>query len=117
MSSNTDTFLLDRIRHHLASEGAEWEEKKMFGRYCFMVNEKMCLGTYKGGIMARVAPENMPSLLERPGAEQMIHGGRPMTGYAFLEGEAYDADADLLFWIQECLAFNPRAKSSKKKKK
>ncbi len=117
MSSSTDTFLLDRIRNYLASQGTEWEEKKMFGGYCFMVDNKMCLGTYKGGIMARVAPEEMPILLERPGAEQMIHGGRPMTGYAFLEPEAFDADADLNFWIQQCLAFNPRAKSSKKKKK
>ena len=80
-----------------------------------MVDDKMCFGTYKGGIMTRVAPELTEELIGREGASQMIHGGRPMTGYIFLEGVAYDMDADLEFWIQQCLDFNPRAKSSKKK--
>ncbi|MEL6657621.1 MAG: TfoX/Sxy family protein [Bacteroidota bacterium] len=117
MNPKTDHFLLDRIRNYLASLGVEWSEKRMFGGNCFMVNEKMLLGTYKGGIMTRVDPEELPSFLNRPGAEQMIHGGRIMTGYAFLEGEAYDSEIDLQFWIDQCLAFNPRAKSSKKRKK
>ena len=117
MNSKTDSYLLDRIRNYLASLGVEWTEKRMFGGDCFMVDEKMLLGTYKGGIMARVDPEELPLFLDRAGAEQMIHGGRPMKGYAFLEGEAYDNEADLQFWINQCLAFNPRAKSSKKKKK
>lgn len=80
-----------------------------------MVDDKMCLGTYKGGLMARVAPETIEALVKRPGASQMIHGGRPMTGYLFIDPEGYDQDVDLLFWIDQCLEFNPRAKSSKKK--
>ena len=81
-----------------------------------MVDDKMCFGTYKGGLMARVAPEDIPALEKRTGASQMIHGGRPMTGYLFIEAIGFDADEDLEFWIDQCLAFNPRAKSSKKKK-
>ena len=113
----TDPFLLDRMRNILSEKGVEWNEKKMFGGDCFMVDGKMLIGTYKGGLMARIAPEEASELTSRPGAEQMIHGGRPMTGYLFVEGEGYDQDDDLSFWIQKCLEFNPRAKASKKKKK
>ena len=111
----TDPYLLDRIRNVLKTRNVHWMEKRMFGGDCFMVDDKMCFGTYKGGLMARVAPEEIDELAMREGAEQMIHGGRPMTGYLFIEAEGYDADADLEFWIDRCLAFNPRAKSSKKK--
>ena len=109
--------LLERIRAILTPKNLQFTEKKMFGGMCFMVDDKMLMGTYKGGIMARVAPEEVQELLEREGASQMIHGGRPMNGYLFLEPDAYDLDNDLEFWIQKCLEFNPRAKSSKKKKK
>jgi hypothetical protein len=45
----------------------------------------------------------------------MIHGGRPMTGYLFIQPEGYDMDEDLNFWVKKCLEFNPLAKASKKK--
>ena len=82
-----------------------------------MVDEKMLIGTYNGGIMARVEPEEVDELAQREGAAQMVHGGRPMKGYLFIEGEGYDRDEDLEFWIQKCLEFNPKAKASKKKAK
>jgi len=73
-----------------------------------MVDDKMCFGTYKGGLMARVEPTEIAVLTERLGATQMIHGGRPMTGYVFVEAEGLDAEDDLAFWIEKCLAFNPK---------
>ncbi len=114
MSDNNITA--DRIRIILEPKGLLLEEKKMFGGWCFMVDAKMCIGTYKGGIMARVDPKEVEQLLEREGANQMIHGGRPMTGYIMLDPEAYDSDVDLEFWVQKCLEFNPKAKASRKKK-
>jgi len=113
----TDEFLLDRMRQVLASLQIDWSEKRMFGGNCFMVDDKMLVGTYKGGIMARVDPQEIPELVERQGAEQMIHGGRNMTGYLMISPEGYDRDDDLTFWLEKCLAFNPKAKASKKKKK
>ena len=80
-----------------------------------MVDDKMLCGTYKGNIMARVDPEEVEELLTRSGVEQMIHGGRPMTGYLSVLPESFDLDDELEFWIGKCLEFNPKAKSSKKK--
>ena len=113
----TDPLLLDRMRNILTARKVTWTEKRMFGGDCFMVDDKMLIGTYKGGIMARIEPEEAEELTKRPGANQMIHGGRPMTGYLFIEDEGFDQDHDLEFWIVKCLEFNPKAKSSKKKKK
>lgn len=113
----TDPYLLERIRRVLKNRNITWNEKKMFGGDCFMVDEKMCFGTYQGGMMLRVGPEAIPALEKRTGADQMIHGGRPMTGYIFLQPEGFDREDDLEFWIDQCLAHNPFAKASKKKKK
>ena len=111
----TDEFLLDRLRNALNPHKVQWLEKKMFGGHCFMVDDKMCFGTYKGGLMVRIAPEESDELVKREGAGPMIHGGRTMKGYLFIEDEGYDSDSDLEFWVNKCLEFNPRAKSSKKK--
>jgi len=111
----TDQYLLDRMYNIMSEKKILWIEKKMFGGNCFMVDDKMCFGTYKGGLMVRIEPDEMEELLKRTGASQMIHGGRPMKGYLFIEPEGYDTEADLEFWIQKCLDFNPKAKASKKK--
>lgn len=117
MNKNTDELFIQRIRNIMDKHNAAWEEKRMFGGLCFMVDDKMCFGSYKGGLMARVDPEEIETLLERENADQMIHGGRPMKGYAFIQPEGFSEDVDLEFWIAKCLEFNPKAKSSKKKKK
>ena len=108
-------FTAERIVDVLIGKNVTFEQKRMFGGECFMVDDKMCLGTYKNGLMARVDPEEAEALTQRPGAEHMIHGGRPMAGYLFIELEGYENDSDLSFWVEKCLAWNPKAKKSKKK--
>lgn len=110
-----DEHTVERIRRVLSEMKVQWEEKRMFGGCGFMVDDKMLLGTYKGNIMARVDPDEVDELLARGGSEQMIHGGRPMTGYLSVLPDGYDLDSDLEFWVGKCLEFNPKAKSSKKK--
>lgn len=111
----TDTYLLDRIRILLDSYHVRWQEKKMFGGDCFMVDDKMCFGTFRGGFMARVGPEEVPKLIKRPGAAQMFQGDRPMKGYIFVDPTGYDSEEALDFWIKKCLDFNPLAKAGKKR--
>ena len=105
-------FLADRIAQFFTKKSIPFEAKKMMGGLCFMVDDKMCFGTYNGGLMVRVDPEEVDSLISRKSTEQMIHGGRPMKGYLFVEPEGYDLDNDLEFWVAKCLDFNPKAKSS-----
>ena len=105
----------ERIANLLNASGIAFEQKKMFGGLCFMVDDKMLMGTYKGGVMARVDPAEAGSLAEQHGVSQMIHGGRPMVGYMMLEPPVYESDQELGFWVEKCLEYNPKAKSSKKK--
>ena len=112
-----DEYLADRINKTLKDKNIVFEEKKMMGGLCFLVDDKMCVGIIKDQLMCRINPEIYQESLAKPGVEEMTFTGRPMKGYVFVEPEAVDDDNDLAYWIQLCLDFNPLAKSSKKKKK
>ncbi len=110
-------FLADRIRQIFSDKKVQTVEKKMFGGLCFMVNDKMCLGVHEEKLMARVGPELETAALSKKGARPMDFTKRPMKGFIFVEPEGTDMDKNLEYWVQLCLAYNPKAKSSKKRKK
>lgn len=110
-------LLGDRIRQVLQDKKVAFEEKKMFGGLCFMVDHKMCVGIVKEDLMARIGPDGFEDALKKKGVRDMDFAGRPMKGYVYVEPEAIDMDKQLEYWVQLCLDFNPLAKASKKKKK
>ena len=81
-----------------------------------MVDEKMCVGIIKDDLMVRVDPELQEEFLREEGCRIMDFTKRPMAGYLYVSPEGIDMDEDLDKWVQRCLDFNPKAKSSKKKK-
>ena len=111
-----DEFLADRIRSVLQSKKIAFEEKKMMGGLCYMVEDKMCVGVVKDNLMARIDPEVYDEALSKTGCKEMDFTGRPMKGFVFVEPLGIDVEEDLDYWVQLCLDFNPKAKSSKKKK-
>ena len=111
-----DKLLVERMRNILIAREVAWEEKKMMGGITFMVDDKMCFGMLKRGLLFRIDPQERDTLLSETGAEIITQGGREMKGYVYVQPEGYETDQKLEFWISRCLAFNPRAKSSKKKK-
>jgi TfoX/Sxy family transcriptional regulator of competence genes len=110
-----DEFLADRIRDALKSKKVSFEERKMMGGLCYMVDDKMCIGVVKEKLMARIDPEVYEEALSKPGCHEMDFTGRPMKGFVFVEPLGIDRDEDLDYWVEMCLDFNPRAQSSKKK--
>ena len=110
-----DEHLADRIRQSLNENRISFEEKKMMGGLCYMVNDKMCVGVIKDKLMARIDPEIYTKALNKKGCHEMDFTKRPMKGFVFVEPEGTDLDSDLEFWVGLCLAFNPKAKSSKKR--
>lgn len=110
-----DEYLQERIESVLNAKGVRFEAKKMMGGLCYMIDDKMCIGIVKNELMARVGEEQYAELVQRNGAKPMDFTKRPMKGYLFIEPEGIDFDSDLEFWIDQCLLFNPLAKSSKKK--
>ncbi len=111
-----DEFLADRLRNALKEQHAVYEEKKMFGGLCFMVDDKMCVGIIKNELMARINPEKQDYYLQKKGARLMEFTHRPMKGFLQVSTDGIDLDSDLDAWVSYCLEFNPLAKSSKKKK-
>ena len=112
-----DNYLAERIKKSFLEKGIHPEEKKMMGGICFMVQDKMCAGVIDNKLMARLDPEIYEEALTKKGCRAMDFTGRPMKGFVYVEQEGIDMDGDLDYWIQLCINYNPKAKSSKKKKK
>jgi TfoX/Sxy family transcriptional regulator of competence genes len=107
--------LAARIREGL-KEVRKVKEKEMMGGLTFMVNDKMCIGIIKDEMMCRIDPALQEAALERTGCRIMDFTGRPMKGYVMVDDNGMKSKKDFDFWIEMCLDFNKKAKSSKKKK-
>ena len=105
--------LANRIRTSLQNL-ENVEEKEMMGGLCFMVNDKMCVGIIKDELMCRVDPDEKFELLEKQGCFEMMFTGRPMKAFVQVDETGIRTQADFNFWINKCLEYNPKAKSSKK---
>lgn len=109
-----DEYLQERIDLLLNEKRIDFNSKKMMGGLCYMVDDKMCFGIIGNDLMARVGNDRYPILLKNENSRPMDFTKRPMNGYLYVSPEGIDLDRDLEFWIQQCLDFNPEAKSSKK---
>ena len=74
-------------------------EKRMFGGTCFMWRDHMLCGTGKEGFLFRVGKENDGRALARKGARPMVHGGRNMAGYVWVDPGACDSGS-LKDWVE-----------------
>lgn len=110
-----DQHLAERISQNLKASGIPFEEKKMMGGLCYLVDGKMTVGIVKDQLMARIDPGIYQEALTKTGVKEMDFTGRPMKGYVFVTPEGIDLDDDLAYWIRLAIEFNPKAKASKKK--
>ncbi len=117
-----DEYLGDRIRQTLHDKQTHFTELKMMGGLCFKVDHKMLCGIHIGKkygdslLMARIGASAYEKEIVKAVCLPMDFTGRPMKGYVFVTTDGFDTDNDLSYWIDLCLAFNPMAKASKKKK-
>lgn len=116
-----DEFLAERVRQALKEKKMVFEEKKMMGGLCFMVDNKMCVGvdidktTGDSRIMARIGEDKYQQALQKNGCSEFNITGKAMKGFVFVSSEGIDMQEDLEYWVQLCLDYNPFAKSGKKK--
>lgn len=113
---NYNIKLAERIRQHLvAVPGIDIEEKKMFGGLAFMVNNKMCVCVSGDNLMCRFDPDLQDNLAQRKGFQTMVMKGSVYKGYCYINPEGIQTIKDFEFWVNLCLDFNDKAKSSKRK--
>jgi TfoX/Sxy family transcriptional regulator of competence genes len=110
-----DEQLAERVRNAFRNARVTFEEKRMMGGLCFMVDGKMCVGVDKQRLMARIDPAGYEAALNRRGCVPMDFTGRPMRGFVFVNSDGLGTDRELNDWIKLALDFNPRAQSSRKK--
>lgn len=97
--------LADRIRA-LLSPGDNIREQKMFGAQAFMSNGNMLVAPMKdGSLLVRVGKDGMEQALAQPGATIMDMGGRSMTGFVVVGGDAVEEDYVLGEWIDRARTF------------
>jgi len=118
-----DEHTAERIRTQLTEKKVLFSERNMMGGRIFFVDDKMLCGIHidkKYGdqlLMARIGEEAYAVESSKEVCLPMDFTGRPMRGYAFINPEGIDQEEDLSYWLDLCLAFNPLAKASPRKKK
>lgn len=92
--------LCDRIRAILDGD-PRITEKWMFGGQTFLLNGHILVAAKNDGrILIKVDKEaGNEAALARPGADQMVHGGKAMRGFIWVEPDAIEDDEDLRGWI------------------
>ncbi len=117
-----DEYSAERLRQVLDKRKVVFRQLRMMGGWCAMVDEKMCVGLLADKasgdpvLMARVGPDAAAEALALPHVQESLAPVRGMKGYVFVTIAGFDAEADLEHWIDLALAYNPLAKSSKKRK-
>ena len=110
--------LANRVREYLAEiSHITVEEKAMFGGLAFLVNDKMCINIGEDTLMCRFDPEQTEEIAERQGFSPVVMRGKELSGYCYVDPTGYNQKKDFDFWLELCLEFNSKAKSSKKKNK
>jgi len=118
-----DEHTAERIRTILTEKRVEFSERNMMGGRIFFVDDKMMCGIHidkKFGdqlMMARIGEVAYEKEIKKEECLPMDFTGRPMRGYIFITPDGIDHDKDLSYWLDVCLAFNPLAKASPRKKK
>jgi hypothetical protein len=112
-----DSKLADRIREYLTEfPKLKIVEKEMFRGLAFMVNGKMCVNVSGQNLMCRFDPDLQEEVVEKKGYEPMMMKGKELKGYCYINPIGIKSKKDFEYWINLCLDYNERAKSSKKKK-
>ena len=112
-----DTKTADKIREYLNEiPDIEIAEKEMFRGLTFMVNGKMCVSVSGDKLMCRFDPLLHDGLSEEKGFQPMVMKGKELKGYCYVRPNGFETKKNFEFWLQLCLDFNEKAKSSKKKK-
>ena len=100
MKSSAQDHLIDRIRLILDGD-RRIQEKRMFGGLSFLLHGHILIAARKdGSALLSVGKEHNDEAMSRPGTTQMVHGGRVMRGFIFVDPDALEDDDALADWVR-----------------
>lgn len=106
-------ILAARVRNSLAHLHDVEEIEKM-GGLTFMFNEKVCIRVQDNELMCRVDPDTYDAALQKTGSHEWIYKGKPMMGWVMVKETGYQNKKDFEYWVNLCLSYNSKARSTKK---
>lgn len=93
-----DQGLAERIRDAVPS-GVEFEEKKMFGGICYLLNGNMACGVLEDRLMLRLTKDLVAEYRKEPYTADMDFTGRTMPSMMFVDAEGIADDDQLRTWV------------------
>ena len=99
-----DEGLAQRVTE-LLEEMPGFNEKKMFGGVCYLLNGNMACGVLNDDIIVRVGPEQYEGSLKLPHTREFDFTGRPMKGWVMVSQEGQESDEDLAVWVRKGVNF------------
>ncbi|BBY37085.1 hypothetical protein MMAN_12190 [Mycobacterium mantenii] len=94
-----DEDLANRIRELLGAEPG-LEEKRMFGGLAFLINGNMSVAVSgQGGLLVRVAPDDLDTMLRRAHVHPMVMGGRDVRGWLRVDDTGLRTERQLKGWV------------------
>lgn len=96
-----DEGLAQRIRE-LIEDNTEYQynEKKMFGGICYLLNGNMACGILNEDLIVRVGAEKYEDYLKKPHTRKFDITGKPMKGWVMITYKGLESDKDLLKWVR-----------------
>ncbi len=99
-----DEDLAHRIRELLADERGVTEQR-MFGGLAFLIGGHIAVAASgRGGLMARVDPEETDALLDEPHARTFEMRGRELEGWIRVDPDGVRSQRQLEPWIRRGVA-------------
>jgi len=99
-----DAGLAQRVREIL-EEQTGFNEKKMFGGICYLLNGNMACGILNDDLIVRVGTKSYENALKLPNTRIFDITGKPMKGWIMVSSEGYESDEDLLDWVRQGVMF------------
>jgi hypothetical protein len=99
-----DEGLAQRVTE-LLEERPGFNEKKMFGGVCYLLNGNMACGVLNEDIIVRVGVERYEDSLKSPHTRKFDITGKPMKGWVMVSSEGHESDEDLEAWIKKGVSF------------
>jgi TfoX/Sxy family transcriptional regulator of competence genes len=100
-----DEDLANRLRELLADQDGI-TEKKMFGGLAFLLDGHMSVSASgRGGLLARIDPDETEAMLKKEHVALMEMGGRTMHGWLRVAPEGVKTKRQLDSWVKRSIGY------------
>jgi hypothetical protein len=98
-----DESLAGRIRSFLPRR-KDVEEKRLFGCVCFLLGGHVCVGVWKGCLIARLGAEQAEAAMREPHVKAFDITGKAMKGWVAVGPQGVTED-ELGEWVRLAVEF------------